>query len=264
MDRVAALGARPRFHPYDVDEFAQFHLKQASDPSHPPLVRTTATLVVHHHRLYADAVARRLDGEPGIRIAGIASTGAAANSAIEVLDPRLAVLDMELPDTSSFTLTTRWSGRDPPVAVAAILGSDDRVGVIRALRAGASAVVTKDGPITDVVSAVAALARTECWIPARLMGGIVREMRRSTPPPNLYDGKLACLTVREREILDRMTAGHGRETIADDLGISMNTVRTHAQNLLAKLGVHSTLEAVSVARRASHAFPRTQPNPRNG
>ena len=65
----------------------------------------------------------------------------------------------------------------------------------------------------------------------------------------LYE-KLAGLTVREREILDRMVAGHDRADIAVDLGISINTVRTHAQNLLGKLGVHSTLEAVSVAHRA--------------
>ena len=76
-------------------------------------------------------------------------------------------------------------------------------------------------------------------------------MQRSLPPPNLYDEKLAGLTLREREILDRMAEGHDRAAIAMDLGISVNTVRTHAQNLLEKLGVHSTLEAVSVAHRAS-------------
>jgi DNA-binding NarL/FixJ family response regulator len=210
------------------------------------------TLVVHHHRLYAEIVARRLNAEPGIRVAGIASTGAAATSAIGVLDPRVAVLDMELTDMSSFELTARWSAHVPPIAIAAILGSDDRSGVIRALRAGASGVATKDGPIADVVSSVTALAGGNSWVPPRLLGGVVREMQRSLPPPNVYDEKLASLTLREREILERMAAGHDRTAIAKDLGISVNTVRTHAQNLLEKLDVHSTLEAVSVANRASN------------
>jgi DNA-binding NarL/FixJ family response regulator len=214
------------------------------------LVRPVGVLVVHHHRLYADAVARRINDEPEVRVSGIASTGAAAATAINVLDPRVVVLDMELRDVSSLELTARWSARVPPIAVAAILGSDDRAAMVRAIRAGASGVASKHGPMADLVSAVKALALGQCWIPTRLLAGIVTEMRLSRPP-NVFDEKLARLTGREREILDRMAAGHDRAAIADDLGISVNTVRTHAQNLLSKLDVHSTLEAASMAHRAT-------------
>jgi DNA-binding NarL/FixJ family response regulator len=237
-------------HPFDVVPLAQFQLNCTFRPVHPAPVRTVGVLVIHRHRLYADAVARHLEGASGIRIAGIASTGVSASAAIDVLDPGVAVLDMDLTDVSSFELAARWSGREPPISVVAILGSDNRAALIRALRAGASGVTTMDSPITDLVSAVTALARHECWVPSRLVGGLVQEMQRSHPPPNLFDDKLAGLTVREREILDRKAAGHDRAAIAIDLGISINTVRTHAQNLLGKLGVHSTLEAVSVAHRA--------------
>jgi DNA-binding NarL/FixJ family response regulator len=239
------------FHPFDVVALARFHLNRCANGCIVRVVRMAGVLVVHHHRLYADTVARRLNGEPEIRIAGIASTGVAANAAVESLGPGVAVLDMELPDRSSFELTECWSRRHPPVAVAAILGSDSRAGVIRAIRAGARALTTKGGPITDLVSAVAALARAECWIPGRLLSGIVSELQMSVPPPNPYDARLSCLTRREHEILERMASGHDRAAIAHDLGISVNTVRTHAQNLLVKLGVHSTVEAVSVAHRAS-------------
>jgi DNA-binding NarL/FixJ family response regulator len=219
---------------------------------HPRRVRTVDVLVVHHHRLYAEILASRLKNESGIRVAGIASTGTTAKSAVGVLDPRVTVLDMDLPDVSSFELTAQWSTLDPPIAVAAILGSDECLGVVRTIRAGASAVTTKDGPIADVVNAVMALANGSCWVPPRLLGGLVREMQRSLPPPNIYDEKLAKLTLREREILQRMAAGRDRIGIARELGISVNTVRTHAQNLLERLGVHSTLEAVSVANRSSN------------
>jgi DNA-binding NarL/FixJ family response regulator len=240
-----------RSHPFDVDTLAQFRLNCRGPKAHPAQVRPVGVLVVHNHRLYADAVARRLNGEPEVRVSGIASTGAAASTAIEVLDPRVAVLDMELKDISSLELTGRWSARVPPVAVAAILGSDDRAMLIRAMRAGASAVTSKHGPMADLVSAVKALALGQCWVPTRLLAGIVSEMRLSRSPPNLFDEKLARLTVRERDILDRIAAGHDRAAIAEALGISVNTVRTHAQNLLGKLGVHSTLEAATVAHRAT-------------
>lgn len=227
-------------------------LERSIPKAHPAQVRPVGVLVVHHHRLYADAVARRLNDEPEVRVSGIASTGAAASTAIEVLDPRVAVLDMELKDVSSLDLTGRWSARVPPVAVAAILGSDDRATIVRAVRAGASGVTTKHGPIADLVSAVKALALGQCWIPTRFLAGIVSEVRMSRSAPNLFDEKLDRLTAREREILDRIAAGHDRAAIADDLGISVNTVRTHAQNLLGKLDVHSTLEAASVAHRATN------------
>jgi DNA-binding NarL/FixJ family response regulator len=61
------------------------------------------------------------------------------------------------------------------------------------------------------------------------------------------------LTARERDVLTAMVAGQSREEIADQLEISANTVRTHMQNILSKLGVHSSLAAVAVARRAGLA-----------
>jgi DNA-binding CsgD family transcriptional regulator len=57
------------------------------------------------------------------------------------------------------------------------------------------------------------------------------------------------LTAREREVLQCMVDGMNRTDIAARLGVSENTVRTHAQNLIAKLGVHSTLESVALALR---------------
>ena len=57
------------------------------------------------------------------------------------------------------------------------------------------------------------------------------------------------LTVREREVLDCITGGLSKDDTAERLGVSVNTVRTHTQNLMVKLGVHSTLEAVALRNR---------------
>jgi DNA-binding NarL/FixJ family response regulator len=64
------------------------------------------------------------------------------------------------------------------------------------------------------------------------------------------------LTRREREVLALMMAGFDRKEIARQLFLSTNTVRTHIQNLMAKLGVHSSVEAVSVALSAGLRPPR--------
>jgi DNA-binding NarL/FixJ family response regulator len=213
-------------------------------------VRTTRVLVVHRHRIFAETLARRLEGESGIRPVGIASTSAAARAAVDALGPHVVVLDMDIDDGAGFDLAADVSGSNPPVRVLAVLGTNNRAATMRAIRAGADALTTKDSSAADLVTAVLALARDNCWVPPHLLDGVLREVRSSLPPPNEHDKKLARLTSRERDILDRMVAGSDRSTIARELGVSVHTVRTHAQNLLAKLEVHSALEAVSVARHA--------------
>ena len=58
------------------------------------------------------------------------------------------------------------------------------------------------------------------------------------------------LTSREREVLSHLAQGMGRREVADHMHLSPNTVRSHMQNLMGKLKVHTTLEAVALARRA--------------
>jgi DNA-binding CsgD family transcriptional regulator len=70
-----------------------------------------------------------------------------------------------------------------------------------------------------------------------------------TPEPGAY----AALTPREREVLSCMIEGLTRAAIAERLCLSPHTVRTHARNILAKLGVHSTLEAAALVRRLDNA-----------
>ena len=87
----------------------------------------------------------------------------------------------------------------------------------------------------------------EAWLAPDLLGRVLTDLMARTvaPPPDPLVG----LTVREREVLQCMVDGLTRGEIADKLAVSVNTVRTHTQNLIAKLGAHSTLESVSLALR---------------
>jgi DNA-binding NarL/FixJ family response regulator len=80
----------------------------------------------------------------------------------------------------------------------------------------------------------------------------------SSDPPDLTARLLGDLTPREREVLQCMVDGLSRAEIAARLALSANTVRTHAQNLLAKLDLHSALEAITLAMRAGMR-PRNPP-----
>jgi DNA-binding NarL/FixJ family response regulator len=75
---------------------------------------------------------------------------------------------------------------------------------------------------------------------------------------------LATLTPREREILTHLTEGSGQREVARQLHMSLKTVNTHLHNLRSKLGVHSTLEAVAVARSQLSRGPARLPSPLPG
>jgi DNA-binding NarL/FixJ family response regulator len=212
-------------------------------------VRLLRILVVDRHRGFAEAVAGRLDMEADLRTVGTAVTGAAAETAVDVLGPDVVLMDMDIEDVSPFELITRLIRREPPVQVVAVFGHDDAEAATDAIRAGAGAVVTKETPIADLVRGVIAVADGGAWVAPHLLSGVLRELS-PVPPPNRYGQRVDRLTAREREVLDRMVIGYDRTAIARDLFLSVNTVRTHTKNILAKLEVHSSLEAVSVALRA--------------
>ena len=69
----------------------------------------------------------------------------------------------------------------------------------------------------------------------------------------------ARLTLRERQVLDCLASGAGRSEAAARLNISVNTVRTHMQNIMTKLGAHSTLEAIAMVRRPSQSHLGDRP-----
>jgi two-component system, NarL family, response regulator LiaR len=214
-------------------------------------VRVARILVVHPHRIAGEAVARRLEAEEGMRIVEIAVNESAAMNAVHALGPDVAVVHTEPESRSAFRFVAALTDHDPPVRVVALLGRDDGEGAIRAIRAGARGIVTTQSSAMDLAAAVVAVCTGHAWLEGHMLGPVMRELRASSPAPNEFDEKLARLTEREREVLDGLIAGCDRARIARDLLVSVGTVRTHTRNILAKLEVHSSLEAVSVALRGN-------------
>jgi two-component system nitrate/nitrite response regulator NarL len=221
-------------------------------------MRTTRLVVLHPHRIVGEAIARRLDSESDLRVVELCATPQAVRSAANALAPDVAVLEVEPDDRAVVELIGWLLERDPAIKVAAVLRTDDRQAAVRAIRAGACAVVTKDSATSELVEAVLAVAQDGAFVSPDLLWTVLRELRSSAPVPNEYDERLGRLTPREQAVLAYLVAGHDRGTIAQRLRVSVDTVRTHTRNILAKLEVHSSLEAVSVARRATSVNWRTR------
>lgn len=211
----------------------------------------TRVLIVDDHKVFADALSWRLNAEPDLEVVAVANTGPAALQAIDLRSPDVVVLDVGLSEAGDgIDLIRSLQVLCPGAHVLVLTAHDDPATAARAMASGARAFVTKDTPSDELVVVVRAVMAGETRVPPRLLTHVMSALRRTNEEQNVWQQKVARLTSREREVLALMVAGLDRTAIAERLYLSINTVRTHNKNILSKLDVHSSLEAVSVALRA--------------
>jgi DNA-binding NarL/FixJ family response regulator len=128
-----------------------------------------------------------------------------------------------------------------------------------AVRAGVRGWVPKDSSMEHLLAVIRGVRRGETWIPPPLLTRVLAELVTMRDKIEEDNGRLANLTAREREVLNCLAAGLSRAEIGRRLYLSTNTVRTHVQNLMTKLDVHSSVAAVALVHRAAppHTPPQT-------
>jgi DNA-binding NarL/FixJ family response regulator len=149
----------------------------------------------------------------------------------------------------------------PGLRAVVLATADDAHRAARALHAGATGWVAKESSLARLLSVVRGVLRDETHLPPALLTGVIRELTTARRDRTESERLVDTLTPREKQILHCMVAGLGRQAVAERLYLSPHTVRTHMQNVLGKLGVHSTLAAVAVARRAGISPDGTAPPP---
>jgi DNA-binding NarL/FixJ family response regulator len=209
---------------------------------------TISVLIVDDHALFGEALAARLKVEPDLAILPVAHEArrAAALMATERVD--VVLLDFVLGATSGLEVLTILRRHDPNVRVLMLSALGELEPMVAAFRHGAVGWIPKTAPAELVVSVIRSAVNGGGWVPPEVLGDVLRELTMTAASP--IRDVLRDLTPREQEVLQCMVDGLGRFEIATRLGLSANTIRTHTQNLLAKLGVHSVLEAITVAMRA--------------
>ncbi|NKZ06977.1 response regulator [Actinomadura latina] len=206
-------------------------------------------LIVDDHALFAEALAARLGREPDLVILPIASDVRRALALTATERPKVLVLDLMLGGESGLDVLDRVRADHPDVRVVMLTAMSDLDAMLQAVRRGAVGWLEKTESAELVARVIRSAARQGGWIPPDVLGDVLRRLVQGGGEA-AGAGLLAELTPREREVLQCMVDGLGRADIAERLGLSANTVRTHTQNLLAKLGLHSALEAITLAMRA--------------
>ena len=204
-------------------------------------------LVVHGQAGFGDAVAARLRREADLDVLDAVTRPPRALALVAARQVDSVVLDWDLSDGAAELAGLLGELDRPPVLV--VLGGTTHPGDIAdALRAGARAWLPKSASVDLLLEALRCTRRGESWLPGAVLGPLLDHLLVQQSEPDA--GPLDVLTDRELDVLRCMVAGLDQSAIAAQLFLSPNTVRTDRRRTLAKLGVHTSLEAVFVARRA--------------
>ena len=182
-----------------------------------------------------------------MEVVGIASSVAEVS---DHLHRRIDVvlMDYMLGDGTGADATRLVKARQPEAAVVILTAVSDGETILETVRAGADGYLTKDRALDDVVASVRAADAHEILLPRAVIMEIalrVAEARQQTAETTPVEP----LTPRELEVLRLLTEGLDSDTICERLSIAPNTLRTHTQNMMSKLGTHSKLETVAFALR---------------
>jgi len=217
-------------------------------------------LIVDDHTLYRRGLRTVLAVEDDIEVVGEAADGVAAVTQAEATLPDVIVMDVGMPKRGGIDACKLIKQRIPSARILMLTGSDDEADLFDAIRAGATGYLLKS--VTDeIAEGIRGTFHGESQLtPAmatKLLGEFSRMSERSSGPDAALGVELPRLTEREVEILDLVARGRPNREIADDLGISVNTVRNHIRNILDKLHMHSRLEAAMYAVRQGLIDPST-------
>ncbi len=226
-------------------------MKDASRRSvpHACLVLPLRVLLADAQQAFADAVAHRLRAEPDVSVTAVTTTPEATEAALRAAPVDVLLVDTELGGDEGMGVAVRARRTHPGLRVVFLSSRDDPSTAIAALRLGAAGYVSKEAGSDELVLALRSVAGDETWVSPRVLTGVLRRLLEQSSGGALTSA-LAMLSVREREVLACMMSGMDRAAIGRELFLSKNTVRTHTRNILAKLDVHSSLAAVSLAREA--------------
>jgi DNA-binding NarL/FixJ family response regulator len=202
-------------------------------------------VIAEDQRLFRQSLRLLLEREPDLQVVGEATDGGEAFNAVMKEKPDLVLMDVNMPKMDGVTATRLIRGCLPEIKVLMLSVHDDDARIVAAVQAGASGYILKDADHKEFLRIIRGTYRGESlaspFMPDRLARSAYKAM---TQQKNNGSGGLDLLTDREREILACAAAGRGNKDIADQLCVSLDTVKTHLHHIYRKLGVSGRVEAI--------------------
>jgi DNA-binding NarL/FixJ family response regulator len=204
------------------------------------LTEMIGLVLADDHRVFAEGLGVMLDAEDDMKVLAVAHDGGQAVEEAARHQPSVLLLDAHMPGYDLASTLRAVKAASPGTKVLMLSADTRRETIAAAIDAGADGFLAKEATSRQVAAAIRRLADGEVGMV------IATEPPRAVRDPSV-ELRVRTLSAREREILGLLANGWSNRRIAEECFLSLNTVRTHVQNVLVKLGVHSKLEAVAFA-----------------
>jgi DNA-binding NarL/FixJ family response regulator len=205
-------------------------------------------LVVDDQRTFAEALASALRLERDLT-ARVAQSGQEAIDMIDLERPDVVLLDVQMPGANGVDVLRRLQETHPDLPVVILSGHEDDLVRASVAEAGAVGYLSKLTPLANIPDAVRRASRGEVLIEPEELERLQRLLRHRRHQEETERQRANRLTARQKQVLQMLADGVPVPRIAEQLGMSRLTLRTHVQNILTRLGVHTKTEAVTVAIR---------------
>lgn len=206
---------------------------------------TIRVVVADDQTVVREALEAMLGLQDDLDVVGTAPNGQAAVETAQRESADVVLMDLNMPVLDGADATARLRELAPEINVLVLTTYGDDVSILRALDAGARGYLTKDAGREQISAAIRSVAAGQAVLDPQVQSRLLQGMRAGTPAA--APTRPAGLTAREEEVLRLIAAGHTNRDIARTLVVSEGTVKTHINNLFAKIDVRDRAGAVRFA-----------------
>jgi len=204
-------------------------------------------LVVDDQPVFTEMLRVVLDMQPDIKVVGMAFTGEEGVEAALQTKPEVMLVDYHMPGMSGLEVIQELKAAGENITVLILTADTDEANMAEAIAAGAAGYITKQQALKEVVQAVRTASEGEPVVPSFMIPRILSHFHRQQQKDQQAEMLREKLSAREIQILEQLARGRSNEEISEIFVLSPNTVRTHIHNVIKKMGVHSKLQATTLA-----------------
>jgi len=204
-------------------------------------------LLIDDHEIFSEGLRALLEKDGDVQVVGTGVDGQEAIDLTREKQPDVVVLDLSMPRMNGVEACKRITAEQPKVKVLCLSMHADRRFVSAALDAGAAGYLLKDCALDELSRAVHTVVSGRVYVSPSVAGTLVEayKQRGLRPDPSAFSQ----LSDREREVLQLIAEGHSSKEIAERLSVSVKTIGSHRERIMAKLDIHSVAGLTKYAIR---------------
>lgn len=211
-------------------------------------MKQVRVMLADDHALFREGLAGIISAQPDMQVVGEASDGLEAFVKAQELKPDLILMDVQMPGMDGLEATRHIKQALPETNIVMLTVRDDDEKLFEALKNGAQGYLLKEIRSQEMLAMLRGAMQGEAALSPSLAGRVLTEFRRLSRHGVLTSEDGSSLTEREQQVLLQIAKGATDKEIAEELMISLNTVKTHVRNILSKLQVSTRRQAAKVAK----------------